>query len=424
MKEIYLYRKNLISDVLNNFIILFPCFACAMWSFLLFSMKGNTRTRYILALLAGVACAFFYLDACLVTPISNYRHAVVVNMFYIYIAPALFPIILIYFRKMEGKSFSSPATTLLFTPGLLVGSTAMVIYLTMGLKGSTEYLQAYDAAGGHPVGWDDDIYLLWDLVCVRLYRILIGLWMAVTTFAGIRFLVKNNFSPKSVNEFIFKGKTINTYLLICFSMSLILIAGIARGIIGREIIMNSAAIRWTLSIILTVNIFNCMYVGLRFDGGRVDFAHFRNPGLMDQELKAFREAQRRKAEAETGVLHNEETLTKLKDLFIEYMDVEKPYLNAELTLDDVSSALETNRTYLSSMLKNIMGVTFRRYINERRVQYAKEVLMAHPNQNLSDIAEISGFASDSQLIKKFSEIVGVSPRVWIKDEMRAGMIRK
>ena len=47
-----------------------------------------------------------------------------------------------------------------------------------------------------------------------------------------------------------------------------------------------------------------------------------------------------------------------------------------------------------------------------RIEHSKKLMLEQPDMYLEEVALRSGFASDSQFIKKFREMVGVSPRVW------------
>ena len=97
------------------------------------------------------------------------------------------------------------------------------------------------------------------------------------------------------------------------------------------------------------------------------------------------------------------------------MEEEKAYLRADLTLESAAADLSTNRTYLSECVREDFGTNFRDYVNSLRIEAAKKELLAHPGDNLSSIASRTGFASSSQLVKKFQEMTGLTPRRWSKN---------
>ena len=66
------------------------------------------------------------------------------------------------------------------------------------------------------------------------------------------------------------------------------------------------------------------------------------------------------------------------------------------------------------LMNNHFGMSFRDYINSQRINTAKQLILNNPDEIPEQIAEQSGFVSDSQLIKKFKELEGISPREWQK----------
>ena len=47
---------------------------------------------------------------------------------------------------------------------------------------------------------------------------------------------------------------------------------------------------------------------------------------------------------------------------------------------------------------------------------AKREMMMHPEDGLEAIAARTGFISDTQLVKKFTEVTGESPRKWCRGQ--------
>lgn len=88
-----------------------------------------------------------------------------------------------------------------------------------------------------------------------------------------------------------------------------------------------------------------------------------------------------------------------------------------LTLEDLSSVLDTNRTYLSDYIRICYGVSFREWITDLRLEYAKQVLMAHPEMTVASISEDAGFMSLSYFTKIFTDRTGCSPAKWRKKEL-------
>ena len=90
------------------------------------------------------------------------------------------------------------------------------------------------------------------------------------------------------------------------------------------------------------------------------------------------------------------------------------YVQQGLTIKELSKILYTNRTYLSAYIKTTYKMSFREWITSLRLEYAKNILKEHPEINIQKLAESSGFLSQSNFIKLFSEKEGCTPAKWKK----------
>ena len=90
------------------------------------------------------------------------------------------------------------------------------------------------------------------------------------------------------------------------------------------------------------------------------------------------------------------------------------YVQQGLTIKELSKILYTNRTYLSAYIKTTYKMTFREWITSLKLEYAKNILKEHPEINIQKLAESSGFLSQSNFIKLFSEKEGCTPSKWKK----------
>lgn len=112
--------------------------------------------------------------------------------------------------------------------------------------------------------------------------------------------------------------------------------------------------------------------------------------------------------------------SELQKRFVAYFEDRKPYLNPELTMADVVNALYTNKTYLSRMLNDGMGMNFNQTVNKYRVIHSMELYMADPTLQISEMAEMSGFNSVSTFSLAFRLHAGLAPGDWCKS-VRSGM---
>lgn len=79
-------------------------------------------------------------------------------------------------------------------------------------------------------------------------------------------------------------------------------------------------------------------------------------------------------------------------------------LNRKLTVEEIASKMNMNSSYLSHMFKREMGVSLTDYINEHKIQLAKQ-LMKTTSMSLAQISNYLDFSSQSyfnNIFKKYS----------------------
>jgi AraC-like DNA-binding protein len=98
------------------------------------------------------------------------------------------------------------------------------------------------------------------------------------------------------------------------------------------------------------------------------------------------------------------------------MQDEKPYLNAELTIQDLSSALNISKHHLTQVLNHSIGKNFFNFINEYRIEAVKKKIedkkFAH--LTLLAIAYDCGFNSKSSFNNIFKQYTGLTPSEYKK----------
>lgn len=98
----------------------------------------------------------------------------------------------------------------------------------------------------------------------------------------------------------------------------------------------------------------------------------------------------------------------------QWMKTEKPYLNPEFRLLDLRQVLPLNRTYLSQLINTEYGCNFYQFVTNYRIEEAKQLMKAHPDMLMQDIAEQCGFSSPTVFARIFSREVGMTPTEWNK----------
>lgn len=88
--------------------------------------------------------------------------------------------------------------------------------------------------------------------------------------------------------------------------------------------------------------------------------------------------------------------------------IELHYSDPDLSLQLVADKCNTTTSYLSRLFKESFGVNFVEYLNEYRIEKAKE-LLDHSNTTVKDIALSTGFNSQQNFIRVFKKHIGLTP---------------
>jgi AraC-like DNA-binding protein len=110
-------------------------------------------------------------------------------------------------------------------------------------------------------------------------------------------------------------------------------------------------------------------------------------------------------------LKNEDQIAEIKQKILDYIEIEKPFLNAKFNMFDFSRALGINYKYISQVINEEFGKNFIVFINERRVEEAKKLLLDDKNKYLSveEIAIQAGFQTPSTFYVNFKKYTSTTP---------------
>lgn len=105
----------------------------------------------------------------------------------------------------------------------------------------------------------------------------------------------------------------------------------------------------------------------------------------------------------------EEDASALLALLNQTMHEQQLYLNPNLSLTLLSKKVGNLQTTVSQVLNEHLKKSFNLYINEFRIQHAKNLLINESHLNMELVAERSGFNSSSTFFAAFKKITGQTP---------------
>ncbi|MEP1034997.1 helix-turn-helix domain-containing protein [Ekhidna sp.] len=97
------------------------------------------------------------------------------------------------------------------------------------------------------------------------------------------------------------------------------------------------------------------------------------------------------------------------------LEVEKAYLDDTITLTTFSESLELSKKYVSDLINQQLGYTFREAINYYRVEEAKKLMQLEGQKNggLIQIGMKSGFNNKVSFYRTFKRFTGKSPSEYV-----------
>ncbi len=101
---------------------------------------------------------------------------------------------------------------------------------------------------------------------------------------------------------------------------------------------------------------------------------------------------------------------------LSYMNEQKPYLQADITLNELSRQMNVSSEYLSGILNRKLNIRFFDFINQFRVESFKDACQAPENANFSIIALAydCGFNSKATFNRVFKNMTGTTPSEYQK----------
>lgn len=115
-----------------------------------------------------------------------------------------------------------------------------------------------------------------------------------------------------------------------------------------------------------------------------------------------------------------------KDLYervLAYFETEKPYLDGELTINDLVKRLYSNKLYISRAISQFTGRNFCQFVNYYRVIHSIECFRNNPDHKIHELASMSGFNSIVSYNMAFRLFMGENPSEWCRKE-KSRLIKK
>ena len=122
--------------------------------------------------------------------------------------------------------------------------------------------------------------------------------------------------------------------------------------------------------------------------------------ILEEEPAAYDVSQRKQNE--------------LLERFKVFMDENKPFLDPNVTIEEIATSLGSNKTTISKLINDKFGMNFRQLLNSYRVKEALTIFSGNNNMSMDELRVASGFNSVSTFTSSFSRFTGCTPGEYCK----------
>ena len=99
-----------------------------------------------------------------------------------------------------------------------------------------------------------------------------------------------------------------------------------------------------------------------------------------------------------------------------HFEIKKPFLDNNLTINDVVSVVYSNKVYISKAISHYTGRNFRQFVNYYRVMYSMDLFRKQPDMKVAELASMSGFNSLVSYASAFRLFMNETPSEWCRKE--------
>lgn len=122
-----------------------------------------------------------------------------------------------------------------------------------------------------------------------------------------------------------------------------------------------------------------------------------------------------KSEGTPGITHSDTDLrsTRCGRVVRLALDYIHAHYHRPIQRSDVAAFVRMNPTYFSTMFAEVIGITFRKYLEEFRLAKARELLTDY-RKEINEVAGAVGYSCSNRFRDVFKANTGLSPSAWRK----------
>jgi len=327
---------------------------------------------------------------------------------------SFFSCVVLYVRTLTNETPLSPKYLLLFLPGLLVGGALAFFYFFIEEEKIPSLMQdILSFKRGETC--QEGIYMIYFNTYRHVYKaVLILMATGTLLYAWIshnryRERLETFFSSPD-GKSLEQSQALLNFLFAAVLYSLFILEWEYLLSLESYILISICLVLWGCAL------FYLGYCTALLKYTATDFAR----ELEQVDWQAWEEQEEQEEEGDTAQIDDQEQWNRIRQKllpeFNRLMDEEHLFLQRDLRLDEVVHRTQSNRNYISILLREEHQCGFPEYISRRRIEYAKLLAHHYPELTQEQIAEKCGFTYSSSFSRTFKQYTGTTFREWVKSE--------
>jgi len=392
-----------------NFILLLPSLVAFGYFIIHLPRTDKNVPQKALLWLCIMSVIYYLSTAYLLTPNSDPVAITYIAPLHLLSAPTLAIIAFQMLYSLGNQKRHVSHVMFLYCIPVAMGVAGVAITLMMGKEDSVIFWQEY------ALGEEQTVLAHPNVLFVNMYKlcnmainiVVIAEFVVLTLYTIFKFRRKH--CGGEIFRFLFSGDATSPYCLMSWLVLFGIFTCFIQFSLGRAYMIENHGLNILFSIIQVIFIHYIGYTGLMLHA--TDFTLYELTHLSPAKSEAITAEFDPIEQAAEEHVENP-FCQKIRDA----VEGQQLYLNPEFTIDDLAEQLSTNRVYLSRAINQDMRRTFRDYINDLRIEFAKSYMREHPDATQEDVAIHSGYIDAPALNRKFKQIVGFTPRDWAHRE--------
>lgn len=374
------------------FLLLLPVSITLVWLTVFINSGRHIKLHDRLFMLFLLCCVvtYYIVVRSLTEATGNYVFILLDNL-ETFLGLSICPLLFLYVRSVTCNANWRNWYYLLFAPALLIGLLGSILSFLVGWDRIAELRIDYFAPfTPNPDSLSERLY---DFVNIHLFNITLELMALVMISMSVYYIIKytkraegyftnlEQASVVSIHRFLFSAIVTSVTL---FSITIF--------------IMELIEYKYASLIVLSLLISALLWI-MSENAYKVLFVE-RNLDIIDVLEKE-----------QDDVDYSSCTNQRISELLNEWTKRQDlPYCRMGITLGDVADEIGIGTRSLSEYINKDKGMNFRRWINNLRIETAKQMILDNPELKISYIGAVCGFSDLASFSRVFHSVVGLSPQ--------------